>query len=213
MREARWRNEKKTMRKIIGITGPYCAGKNYISGILERRGIPVLDVDKLGHKVIEKERDSLVSRFGKDILDSGGFIDRKLLGVKVFGKPGELASLEAIIHPAVNHEISEWVESQSSDVCVVNAALLHRTSVFSSLDAIIVVKTFFLVRLLRAKKRDRLPFKVLLKRFGSQRDFVSQYSEGKADIYKVKNSFFSGFSQQRLEKKLDTILSLVLGNK
>jgi dephospho-CoA kinase len=37
---------------IIGLTGTYCAGKNYIAGFFLKKGIPVLDVDKLCHSVI-----------------------------------------------------------------------------------------------------------------------------------------------------------------
>jgi dephospho-CoA kinase len=38
---------------IIGLTGKYCAGKNYIAVLLEARGLPVLDVDKLGYQTLE----------------------------------------------------------------------------------------------------------------------------------------------------------------
>ena len=198
-------------KKIIGLTGAYCAGKNYIALLLERRGLPVLDVDKLGYRVIETEKSRLVARFGEDILGSGGLVDRRRLGAKVFGSAGELAALEDIIHPAVNRETIEWINRQEK-ACVINAALLHRSAVFETLDAVIMVEAPFLVRLLRAKKRDRLPLLALLKRFQSQRKFRSQYFRGKADILKVKNSVFSGFGsrlrQNRLENRIDEILSL-----
>ena len=177
---------------IIGLTGTYCAGKNYIAAILEKRGLPVLDVDKLGHRAIETEKNSILDRFGRDILKSDGTIDRKLLGAKVFGKAPELAALEAIIHPAVNRETSAWIDARMEEPCVINAALLHRSSAFGILDALIVVEAPFLIRLLRARRRDKLSYGTLLKRFLSQKEFPSQYFREQADIYKVKNSCFAG---------------------
>ncbi|MCL2374428.1 MAG: dephospho-CoA kinase, partial [Treponema sp.] len=50
--------------KLIGLTGAYCAGKNRVALLLEQRGFAVLDVDKLGHEVIETEKTRLVSHFG-----------------------------------------------------------------------------------------------------------------------------------------------------
>ena len=200
---------------IIGLTGTYCAGKNYIAGILEKRGLPVLDVDKLGHLAIETEKQLILDRFGIDILSANGTIDRKRLSAKVFGKPAELAALEAIIHPAVNRETNAWIKNQGK-YCVINAALLHRSSAFSMIDVLIVVEASFFTRLLRARRRDRLSWAELLKRFRSQKKFPAQYFSKKADIIRVKNSgnfgtwFFSLFGvkiAEKLEEHVDKILS------
>ena len=195
--------------KLIGLTGSYCAGKNHVAVFLKQRGLPVLDVDKLGHQVIELEKERLEARFGWDILDDEGRVDRRRLGAKVFGNGSELAALEEIVHPGVNRITLEWIQRQEK-ACVINAALLHRTSAFEALDAIMIVEAGFLVRLLRARKRDHLPWTVLLKRFQSQRTFSSQYSMGKADIYRVENSGFSGFKSRSLRNKLENRINEIL---
>jgi len=206
--------EVKKPEKLIGLTGPYCAGKNHVALLLERRGLAVLDVDKLGHRVIETEKERLAARFGEGIVGAGGLVDRRRLGAAVFGNPQALSALEDIIHPVVNREILAWLgeRAETEAACVINAALLHRCSpAFEALDAVILVKACLPVRLLRAKKRDRLPWTALVKRFGSQRHFASQYSAVKADIYKVENSGFSGFTGRlvsgRLENRINEILS------
>ena len=186
---------------LIGLTGAYCAGKNHVAALLEQRGLPTLDVDKLGYTAIEAEKAAICARFGDDIRRPDNTVDRRRLGEKVFGKPGELAALEAIVHPSANRLTEEWIAAQGGKTCVINAALLHRSTVFERLDRVILVTAPFLVRLLRAKKRDRLPWRVLLKRFASQRNFTSQYLAGKADIYRVENSGF------HLESRIDAILS------
>ena len=192
-------------KKIIGLTGIYCAGKNHVAQILEKRGFPVLDVDKLGHLVIESEREPIIFRFGNDILTQDGHIDRKKLGAKVFGRPEEMAALEEIIHPAANRETLAWISGCKEKTLVINAALLHRAPVPGGHKAIILVEAPVLTRLFRARKRDRLPWKALFRRFSSQRNFSSQYSGKNTDIYRVKNRF----SSKKLERRVDEILSLL----
>jgi dephospho-CoA kinase len=198
-------------KKVFGLTGSCCAGKNHVSFLLERRLLPVLDVDKLGHKIIEREKGRLLIRFGGDIKGPDGQIDRKRLGARVFGKPKELAALEEIIHPCVNSETLEWINARKEKTCFINAALLHRSSAFEVLDAVIFVQAPFLVRLLRARKRDRLPWISLVKRFWSQRKFTPQLFKKKTDIYIVENSGYFGFRKlslrNKLEKRIDEILS------
>ncbi|MDR0643670.1 MAG: dephospho-CoA kinase [Treponema sp.] len=177
-------------KRIIGLTGFYCAGKNHVAEILVKRGFAALDVDKLGHKVIEREQRSIVERFGNDIVKDGR-VNHRLLGEKVFGKPMELAVLEAIIHPCVNTLIEDWVEKNEN--CIINAALLHRTSIFPRLDAIIVVKAPLLIRLIRAKRRDRLSWISIFSRFKSQNfsfclKSVRKNAENKETIYIINNS-------------------------
>jgi dephospho-CoA kinase len=195
--------------RIIGLTGLYCAGKNHIAAILEKRGLPVLDVDKLGHSAIEAEKAAIVSRFGEDVLVSG-HVDRRRLGEKVFGKSDELAALEAIVHPAANRLTDQWLAEKAGsgatgNACVINAALLHRSSAFPLLDALILVKAPLLIRFLRAKKRDKLSLAALLGRFSSQKTFSSQYFPKNPDTYIVNNYGFPG-SERKLEKRIDTIL-------
>ena len=201
-------------KKIIGLTGPYCAGKNHVALLLEQRSYPVLDVDKLGHEIIEAEKERLLDRFGRDILGPEGLIDRKRLGQKVFGKPAELAALEEIIHPAANQKTLDWINAREEKLCFINAALLHRSSAFEVLDAIIHVEAPFLVRLLRAKKRDRLPWISLVKRFRSQKNFNPQLFAGKAAAYRLGNPGFFGFRKRSLrnglEKRIDGILSIIM---
>ncbi|MDR3248129.1 MAG: dephospho-CoA kinase [Treponema sp.] len=201
--------------KIIGLTGTYCAGKNYVAALLAARGLAVLDVDKLGHQAIIKEKGAIIARFGGDVLGDDGEVDRRSLGAKVFGKPGELAALEAIVHPAANRLTGQWLAAQGDRPCVVNAALLHKSSAFERLDALILVKAPYLTRLLRARRRDHLPWAALFRRFGSQKDFISQYNDkkisGNADIYIIDNRGYlcrsSRLLKGVLERRIDEILA------
>lgn len=203
----------QTLRPLVlGLTGVYCAGKNHVARLLEERGFKVLDVDKLGHRVIEIEREAIINCFGREVLGEDGIIDRKRLGERVFGKPEELAALEGIVHPAVNRITLEWMEERKGKPLVINAALLHRSSALNRLDGIILVKAPLITRLLRARRRDRLPWRQLVKRFLSQRKFTALYSAQNADIHIVYNRGYLGFCSRlfgrNLKHRIDTILSL-----
>jgi dephospho-CoA kinase len=193
---------------LIGLTGKYCAGKNRVAFILEERGLPVLDVDKLGYYALEIEKTSIFAQFGSDLQKTDGSLDRRLLGQRVFGNPEKLKLLEGIVHPPVNRMTAEWTAKNKDKTCVINAALLHRSELFAKLDRIILVTSPYLTRLLRAKRRDRLSWSEILKRFYTQKDFYSQYLIVNAEIKRVGNPGLSGSRklQQKLERQINMIL-------
>jgi dephospho-CoA kinase len=193
---------------LIGLTGKTCAGKNYIASLLEERGLPVIDVDKLGYQVLEAEKEAIFVRFGRDLQKTDGSLDRRLLGQRVFGKPKELAALEAIVHPPVNRLVDEWIATitESQKNCVINAALLHKAAAFNRLDCIILVTAPLFTRLLRAKRRDKLSWAAIFKRFASQKDFNSKYLSINAEIYRVENPGLTGKPEDRIDKILEGIL-------
>jgi len=197
---------------LIGLTGKYCAGKNHAAAILEKRGLPVLDVDKLGHKALEIKKDEVFLRFGSEVRNPDGSVNRRLLKDRVFGKKDEITALEAIVHPQVDRMTLEWIRLQNGKLCVINAALLHRLSVFGSFDCILLVNAPFLVRLLRAKRRDKLSWISILRIMLSQKRFSLQYLAGNADIYIVDNPKNEGVlpgsavKESKLERQIVKIL-------
>ncbi|MDR1046424.1 MAG: dephospho-CoA kinase [Treponema sp.] len=223
---------ERTSPFLIGLTGMYCSGKNRVAALLEKQGFPVLDVDKLGHRAIETQREAILARFGA-VLGPEGNIDRRKLGERVFGKAAELAALEAIVHPEANRLTEEWIEAQTGEFCVINAALLHRSSVFERLDALILVKAPLPSRFLRARRRDKLSWRELFRRFRSQKDFLSPYfkksivpfpksgileppqdSIVKADIYIVDNrGYWARSSQKKLEYRIEKIAAALRGGR
>ena len=187
---------------IIGLTGAYCAGKNHVASMLEAGGLPVLDVDKLGYQALALEKERIFIEFGEDLRKTDGSVDRRLLGKRVFGNPEKLTALELIVHPAANRFTDEWISIQKKH-CAINAALLHRSSVFDKLDRIILVTAPLLTRVFRAKRRDNLSFSEIYKRFSSQKNFYAQYLSINAEIYRVENSGFFGGA---LKRQIDEIL-------
>ncbi|MDR0663023.1 MAG: dephospho-CoA kinase [Spirochaetaceae bacterium] len=194
---------------LLGLTGLYCSGKNFVGGILEQKGFAVLDVDKLGHTALENQKEVIAECFGKGILDADGTVNRRTLGKCVFSRPDKLAELEAIVHPEVNELTLSWIDVHGGVPCVINAALLHRSSAFTRLSAIIFVRAPYLSRLLRAKKRDGLSWKEIMRRINSQ-EFGVYYRDQKTGIYYIDNGgfdFFTRLNRRILEKRVDKILA------
>ena len=71
----------------LGLTGGIATGKTTISNYLKTKRIPVLDADEYARKVVEPGTPGLtdiVNTFGKQVLQSDGSLNRKLLGQIIF---------------------------------------------------------------------------------------------------------------------------------
>jgi dephospho-CoA kinase len=90
--------------RVFGLTGGIASGKTTVAQRFEEQGVPVVYADELARRAVEKGSSGLaavVERFGAQVLDRRAELDRKALGALVFGKPAELAALNAIVHPRV----------------------------------------------------------------------------------------------------------------
>ena len=73
---------------VIGLTGSIAAGKSTVGQILASRGAIHCDADKLVHGLYAPGTpgfDKVVGHFGQEVVGADGFVDRKVLGAKVFG--------------------------------------------------------------------------------------------------------------------------------
>ncbi len=131
--------------RTVGLTGNIGAGKSTVAGLLVAHGAALVDADQVARQVVEPGAPAyqpLVDRFGADILDAGGRIDRPSLAAKVFGHPEELEALNAIIHPAIGMAMIEGKDAYrgTDRIVVMDIPLLkvfHRELL--ALDAVVVV--------------------------------------------------------------------------
>jgi dephospho-CoA kinase len=195
---------------FAGLTGLSCAGKNYVAHIFEQHGFSVLDADRIAHDALNEAGDAVRSRWGGGILNADGTINRAALGKKVFGKSDELAALEALTHPLINKKTLDWLSENDGGPCLFNAPLLHKSAVFDRLDCVIIVSAPFLIRLLRAKRRDKRSFADIIKRFTSQKNFSVQYSRKNTDTYTIENGWAELFAPKALEKRVEELCRKLL---
>jgi dephospho-CoA kinase len=107
----------------VGLTGGIGAGKSTVADLFAQRGAVVIRADELARQVIEKSSagfNQVVSRFGKNILDSNGDIDRAKLAAIVFNEQKSLTDLENIIHPLVREKSNQIMNKQNPETIIVN---------------------------------------------------------------------------------------------
>ena len=116
---------------VIGLAGTIAAGKSTVGQLLVARGAIHCDADKLVHRLYDPGTpgfDRVVEAFGMDVVGPDGYVDRKILGAKVFGKPAEMNKLTRAmgsITDAIKGEIDKWrAELGAGDICVMEAVNL-----------------------------------------------------------------------------------------
>lgn len=143
---------------LIGLTGGTGSGKSEAGRRFAEHGIPVIDADAVGHRLIAPGGDleaAVVEAFGPAIV-SDGRIDRKKLGALVFNDAAKRQQLNAMIHPAIRAEIARLCAehaSQGHRVALLDAALLAENGELDAhLNALILVLASREIRLARLVK-------------------------------------------------------------
>ena len=102
----------------ICVTGGIACGKSLVGAYLEARGVAVIDADAVCHGLMRAGTpvfQGIVDAFGREILGSDGGIDRAVLGRRVFGDAAALGVLNALLHPAAQSAIEEWVLARQAE--------------------------------------------------------------------------------------------------
>src|ERR1700712_4320495 len=118
----------------VALTGGIATGKSYVLNRLRRHGVPCLDADELAHGVMAagtEATQAIAARFGADVLDPSGAVDRRKLAPLVFADASARRELEAIVHPAVYRAIEAGLRAFAlmggSPLAVVDVPLLYET--------------------------------------------------------------------------------------
>lgn len=141
---------------MIGLTGGIASGKSTVARILRELGAPVVDADKLARDVVEPGSPALaeiVARFGPEILDGDGRLDRQKLGAIVFGDQEARRALNAITHPRIAEASQRAIAAHAAagaGVVIYEAALLVENNAHTWMNGLIVVA------LPEADQRERL---------------------------------------------------------
>src|ERR1700710_1068619 len=88
----------------VVLTGGIASGKSAVATEFSKLGVPIIDTDDLAREVVEPGQPALtaiVERFGPDVLDSQGGLDRRRMRERIFQNPADRQALEAIVHPAI----------------------------------------------------------------------------------------------------------------
>jgi len=172
---------------ILGVSGKACSGKNAVADFLEEKGFKSVDMDLLAHKALKEKSLKVAEQFGNDILDDNGNINRPSLGKIVFRNKKKLKELERIIHPAVFFMVRQIISEKKGENLILNTGLLGRTGMDLLCDMVLWVEAPFMLRIKRARTRDKKKLSYIISRIYSQLDLTVQHFSPGVDIYMVRN--------------------------
>lgn len=130
---------------VIGIVGSPAGGKSTVAEYLEELGATWLNADLIARGVLEEPeiQQRLVDRFGIEVTNSRGQIDRSKLASRVFGddetKRAGLEYLEGLVHPRTRLLITRELKraiSQNVDIVVLDVPLMFESGWDRSCDEI-----------------------------------------------------------------------------
>lgn len=145
---------------FIGLTGGIASGKSALEKAFTKQGVVVADADLLAREVVatgEPALAAVVERFGRDVLQADGQLDRAALRVRVFGDPDQRRALEAILHPAIRARLEAICRAAPGPYAIATVPLLTEgggRAAYPWLHRILVVDTPAAVQKARLMQRD-----------------------------------------------------------
>ena len=113
--------------------------------MLADRGATIIDADVLAREAVRPETQALrdiVKRWGKDVLQQDGSLDREALRQIVFADGNELDALNRIVHPGVTRMRDREValaKERGDPIVVCVIPLLFERNLVDEFDAIVLV--------------------------------------------------------------------------
>lgn len=141
----------------IGLTGGIASGKSRAAEVFEALGAPVADADRIAREVVAPGTpglETLVARFGADILAPDGTLDRARLRRWVFDDPPALTFLEGVVHPRVRAAMASWAAVQDAPYVVLVVPLLVEKGLIDLVDRVLVIDLPEPLQVARASARD-----------------------------------------------------------
>lgn len=135
----------------IGLTGGIASGKTVVGEMFVKLGAHLIQADQVAQWLMHPGQavyEEVVRRFGREILDPDGSINRPKLAEAAFGNaasgsPPRVKELNALVHPAVVRHENEWMEEigerDPNAIAIVEAALILEAGVAVRFDHLIVV--------------------------------------------------------------------------
>ena len=141
----------------IGLTGGIASGKSTVAELFLGLGAAVINTDVIAREVVqpgEPALEEIQRRFGSDVLDESGVLDRAAMRSLVFSDNDARADLEAILHPRIGAEVRRQSRSGNGVYQIIVVPLLVDSPLLHFVDRVLVVDCSEDEQLDRLLKRD-----------------------------------------------------------
>jgi len=105
-------------------------------------GVPVIDTDVIAREIVRPGEPALKQirdRFGDNIIDDTGRLDRRALRDIVFASEEARRDLEAILHPAIGRETRRQADALGGPYQLIVVPLLVGSKLLELVDRVLVV--------------------------------------------------------------------------
>jgi len=129
----------------VALTGNIAAGKSEVVRRFAEWGATVIDADQLAREAQAPGTEvlrSIVQRFGKEVLNPDGTLDRAALRGLVMSDEMALSALNGIVHPAVRRrrdQLMAEAKARGDQVVLSDIPLLFEAADPSAFDVVILV--------------------------------------------------------------------------
>jgi dephospho-CoA kinase len=134
------RKKKRPLR--IGLTGGIASGKSTVADMFAELGIPVIDTDVIAREVVAPGQPALAEigqRFGEDVLDAAGHLDRAAMRKLIFADDHARQDLESILHPRIGAETRRQSQAARGPYQLIVVPLLTGSALRDFVDRVLVV--------------------------------------------------------------------------
>lgn len=144
--------------RVVALSGGVASGKTAASDRFGRLGVPVIDTDIIAREVVRPGTaglEAVVARFGTDIVDTEGRLDRRRLRERVFRNEEARRDLERMLHPLIMDRVRERLLALTGCYCIVVIPLLVESGAGADLaDRVLIVDVDEATQLDRLMQRD-----------------------------------------------------------
>ncbi|QEM82009.1 dephospho-CoA kinase [Halomonas binhaiensis] len=147
---------------IIGMTGGIASGKSTVARAFGQLGIGWVDADDVAREVVKPGTPALadiVARYGSNILNSDGSLDRAALRAIVFADPEQRRWLESVTHPRIRARIVSHLRElqlQGSPYVLLVSPLLFESGQSALVDRTLVIDIPERLQISRTTARDNV---------------------------------------------------------
>ncbi len=160
---------------LVILTGGIASGKSTVAGFFVKKGIVVIDADKIAHDVVKPLQPGwhkIKEHFGEVFFHADGSLNREKLRLLIYECKEKKQQLEAILHPLISQEMEHQYGLASSPYIIFDIPLFAENADYYlqhyPIDSVLVVDAPVELQISRLFKRDGIKRREALKIIQSQ---------------------------------------------